>query len=213
MQHEPAIDLALDRFDLLLVVRRAERDGDERLRLAACKYGRAVHAWQHADFRPDRANLIELAAVETHALLEHLVAKHFFLELLEDRLRFDLALLLRLPGSEPTSSLEHLIDRCRNWPACRASASRRRAESSPSLRPRGRRPGRTPSSGPSRFALPASFARASIVSTMRLMAAWPASRPCTMSSSLTSFAPASTITMASLLPAITRSNELFRRCS
>ena len=67
VQHEPAVDLALDRFDLLLVVRRAERDGDERLRLAAREDGRAVHAGQHADLRPDRPDLVELAAVEPHA--------------------------------------------------------------------------------------------------------------------------------------------------
>ena len=92
VQHEPAVDLAFDRFDLLLVVRRAERDGDERLRFAAREHRRAVHARQHADLRPDRPDLVELAAVETHALLEHFVAQHFFLELLEDGLGFDLAL-------------------------------------------------------------------------------------------------------------------------
>ena len=42
VQHEPAVGLALDRFDLLLVVRRAERHGDERLRFAAREHGRAV---------------------------------------------------------------------------------------------------------------------------------------------------------------------------
>ena len=67
VQHEPAVRLALDGFDLLLVVRRAERHGDERLRFAAREHRRAVHAGQHADFGPDRPDLVELAAVEPHA--------------------------------------------------------------------------------------------------------------------------------------------------
>ena len=110
VQHEPAIDLALDGFDLLLVVRRAERHGDERLRFAAREHGRAVHAGQHADFRPDRPDLVELAAVETHALLEHFVAQHLLLELLEDGLRFDLALHFAF-GNRSDELAQHLIDR------------------------------------------------------------------------------------------------------
>ncbi len=39
--------------DALLVARRAERDGDQRLRLAALEHGRAVHARQHVDLALD----------------------------------------------------------------------------------------------------------------------------------------------------------------
>ncbi len=67
VQHEAAVDLAFDRLDLLLIVRGAERHGDERLRLAAREHGRAVDARQHADLGPDRPDLVELAAVEPHA--------------------------------------------------------------------------------------------------------------------------------------------------
>jgi hypothetical protein len=50
VQHEAAINLALDRFDFLLVVRRAKRDGHERLRLSAREHSRSVRSRQHADF-------------------------------------------------------------------------------------------------------------------------------------------------------------------
>ena len=109
MQHEPAVDLALDRFDLLLVVRRAERYRDERLSFASRKHRRAVDARQHADFRPNRPNLVELAPVQSHTSLEDFLAQDFFLELLEDRLGFDLALHFAL-GNRADEVGEHLID-------------------------------------------------------------------------------------------------------
>ena len=51
---------------------------------------------QHADLDPDRADLVELAAVEPLAVLEDLVAQHLLLELLEDRLGVDAPLDLAL---------------------------------------------------------------------------------------------------------------------
>jgi hypothetical protein len=110
MQHEPAIHLAFDCFDLLLIVRRAERHRDQRLGLAARKHGRAVDAGQHAHLRPDWPNLVELAAVETYTLLEHFVSENFLLQLLEDGLRLDLALDLAF-GNIRDEIFEHLVDR------------------------------------------------------------------------------------------------------
>ena len=109
VQHEPAVHLALDRLDLLLIVRRAERHRDERLRLAAREHGRAVDAGQHADLGPDGPDLVELAAVEPHALLEHFVAQHLFLQLLEDGLGLDLALHFAF-GNVGDRVLEYLVD-------------------------------------------------------------------------------------------------------
>ena len=77
--------LAVHRLDLLLVVGGAERRRDERLCLAAREHGRAVRARQDADLDRDRADLVELPAVEALAALEDLVAHDLLLQLLEDR--------------------------------------------------------------------------------------------------------------------------------
>ena len=45
-----------------------------------------MDARQDADLAPDRADLVELAAVEALAVLEDLVAQHLLLEILEDLL-------------------------------------------------------------------------------------------------------------------------------
>ena len=67
VEHEALVVLAADVLDLLLVVGGAERAGDQRLRLAAREHDRAVDAREHAGLGPDRADLVELAAVEAHA--------------------------------------------------------------------------------------------------------------------------------------------------
>ncbi len=84
VEHEALVELAAHVLDLLFVVRGAERAGDERLRLAAREDDRAVHTRQDAGLRPDRTDLIELAAVEPMALVEDLVAQHLLLHLVED---------------------------------------------------------------------------------------------------------------------------------
>src|SRR6185295_9478481 len=81
VQHEAAPRLALELLDLLRIVVRAERAGDERLRFAAREHDRAVHAGEDAGLDPDRPDLVELAAVETDALVEHRVAQDLFLQL------------------------------------------------------------------------------------------------------------------------------------
>ncbi len=59
-----------------------------------------------------------------------------------------------------------------------------------------------------RFGFPAFSRNSSCTATMRLMAAWPSWRACSISSSLTSWAPHSTITSASAVPAISRFSRL-----
>ena len=108
VQHEAAVGLALDRLDLLRVVFGAERGADERLRLAAREHGRAVDAGQHAGLDPDRADLVEAAAVEALAALEDLVAHDLFLQALEDRLGVGAALGFVFRDSSPTRSASTL---------------------------------------------------------------------------------------------------------
>src|SRR5437870_3486618 len=63
----------------------------------------------HADLDPDRPHLVEAPAVEPQAALEHLVAQHLLLELLEDLFRFELALHLAL-GQRGDELVEDLVD-------------------------------------------------------------------------------------------------------
>ena len=158
-------------------------------------------------FDPDRPDLVELAAVEPHAVLEHLVAQDLFLQVLEDLLRFDLALDFAF-GNRRRRARRAPGRRGRSSRACRGCASPRSAARAPSPRPRGRSRGRFPSSRPSASScrLPSRGRRSS--ATICLIAACAASSASTTCSSVTSFAPASTITRPSLLPATTRSSLL-----
>ena len=212
VEHEALPRLALEALDLLRVVGGAERAGDERLRLAAREDGRAVGARQHAGLDPDRPDFVELAAVEPDAVLEHLVAQHLFLQLLEDVLRLRPCARPR-PRAATRPARRAPRRRGRSSRACRGCASPRSAARAPSLRPRGRSRGRSPSSRPSASSCRLSLARSSIVATICLIAACAASSASTTCSSVTSFAPASTITRPSLLPATTRSSLLCLRCS
>ena len=119
MEHEALVVLAADVLDLLLVVGGAERAGDERLRLAAREDDRAVDARQDAGLGPDRADLVELAAVEADAALERLVAHHLFLELVEDVLGVGFCCCVVVLGQRRQQVVEHRVDLCRS---SRASA-------------------------------------------------------------------------------------------
>ena len=110
VQHESLVELAAHVLDLLLVVGRAERAGDECLCFAAGEDDRAVRAREDARLGPDRANLVELAAVEADTPLEHLVPQHLLLQVLEDALRFELLFGFGV-GHRGDQLLEHLIDR------------------------------------------------------------------------------------------------------
>src|SRR5215510_4468399 len=86
VEHEPLVELAPHMLDLLLVVCGAERAGDQRLRFTAREDDRSVRPWEDAGLAPDGTDLVELAAVEADAALQHLVAEHFLLQLVEDAL-------------------------------------------------------------------------------------------------------------------------------
>src|SRR5690606_22768883 len=74
VQHERLRRLGrdVDVVDPLLVVLRTERDHTERLRRATREQGAAVRARQDADLARDRPDLVRLAAVRAHALLDDL---------------------------------------------------------------------------------------------------------------------------------------------
>ena len=66
MQHEALGGFGeIEHLDALLVVLGAERNGDQRLRLAAREQRRAVRARQHAHFAIDIADFVERAAIGT----------------------------------------------------------------------------------------------------------------------------------------------------
>src|SRR6185503_16889464 len=87
MQHEALPGFPFEAFDLLCIVGSAERAGDQRLRFAASEDGGAVGARQYAGFDPDRAHLVELAAVEADAVRQDFLAQDFLFEVLEYVLR------------------------------------------------------------------------------------------------------------------------------
>src|SRR6185437_10776809 len=104
VQQEVLLDRALEAVDELLVVAGAEGRNDQRLRLAAGEQRRAVGARQNADFRGDRANRLQVAAVDAVAGVEHVPADDLGLEVVDDlaqllgrnRAGFDLRCIVRL---------------------------------------------------------------------------------------------------------------------
>ena len=109
VEHEALVELAGDVLDLLLIVGGAERAADQRLRLAAREDDGAVHSREVTGLGPDRADLVELPAVETHAVLERLDFHRLFLELVEDVL--GVLLLLRvIRGQRRQQLVEHGVN-------------------------------------------------------------------------------------------------------
>ena len=116
VQHEALPRFAFEALDLLSVLGGAQRARDERLGFAAGEHRGAVGARQHAGLDPNRSHLVELAAIEPDTPLEHLVAEHLLLQILEDRFRFQLPLdfALRDVGEQVVDRLdpdrsEHLL--------------------------------------------------------------------------------------------------------
>src|SRR5205085_2751102 len=70
--------------DELLVLAGAQRGDDQRLGLAAREQRRPVRARQDADLRHDRANRLDIAAVDAPPGVEDGVSHYLGLELLED---------------------------------------------------------------------------------------------------------------------------------
>src|SRR5207253_8970015 len=87
MQQEATFDLTLFKVVYeLLVIFRAERRGNDGLRLAAREKRRAVNARQPADFACDRTNLREAATVGSTTLVQDVVAEDSLLKVIEDAL-------------------------------------------------------------------------------------------------------------------------------
>ena len=76
MQHEALLRFAFEHLQSLHVVAGAESGGHQGLSFAAGEDCRSVGARQNADFDPDIANLIEVAAIGTALLFDHLFAEN-----------------------------------------------------------------------------------------------------------------------------------------
>src|SRR5439155_16841668 len=74
---------ALEVFDLLRFLRRAEGDGDECLCFAAREDGGTVRAREIAELDRDRTDLVELAAVDALPFVENDVAENLPLHLFD----------------------------------------------------------------------------------------------------------------------------------
>jgi hypothetical protein len=74
VQHEGLLVGALERVDELLVLAGAERGDHQRLGLAAGEQRRAVGARQDADLGDDRADRLQVAAVDALARVEDVAA-------------------------------------------------------------------------------------------------------------------------------------------
>ena len=83
VQHERLAALAGERVDDLRVAAGAERGRDERLGLAAREDRRSVGARQRADFDADRADRLEVAAVDARLAGEDHVANQPVLEVVQ----------------------------------------------------------------------------------------------------------------------------------
>ena len=83
MQQEALLVGAFQRVDELLVLAGAERGDHEGLGLAAGEQRRAVGARQDADLGDDRADRLQVAAVDARAGVEDVPAHDLGLRLLE----------------------------------------------------------------------------------------------------------------------------------
>ena len=101
VQHEALPGFAFEGLQALHVFAGAQRGGDQRLGFAASEDGGAVSARQHADFNPDIANLVELAAIGTALLLDHLIAENFARAAGRSTCSPSCGRLRRLPESPP----------------------------------------------------------------------------------------------------------------
>ena len=86
VEQEPLLVGPVQRIDILLVLARAERRDDQRLRFAAGEQRRAVGAGQHADLRQDRAHGGQIAPVDAALVVENVPAHDLGLGVVE-RLR------------------------------------------------------------------------------------------------------------------------------
>src|SRR5688572_13874388 len=85
MQHERLGGFAryVDAVDPLLVVTGAQSNRDQRLGLAPGKEARAMGTWQHPGLNRDWTNGVEITAIHSLGLLQHLLPHDPVLDLLQ----------------------------------------------------------------------------------------------------------------------------------
>jgi len=83
VQHEVIVGEPLQPVDHLLSVFGAQSGGADRLSFAAREQRRTMRAGQQANHGFDRANLIELAAIDTRAILDDRTANDFAFQLFD----------------------------------------------------------------------------------------------------------------------------------
>ena len=83
MEQEPLLIGPVQRIDILLVLARAERGDDHRLRFAAREQSRAMGAGQHADLGQDRAHSGQIPPVDAALVVENVPAHDFGLGVVE----------------------------------------------------------------------------------------------------------------------------------
>ena len=211
--------LQAERVEAHLLLERAHRDDAQRLRLPAREQRRAVRARQHADLDRDVADLVLRATVRALLLDRDALADDLLLELVEGELR-------GLRGAPWPRASCSLAGPFRSAPARTARGSPpRRPWSRPGARacPRPawpRRASRRARRGSARaarastwigsnsfFGLPTFAARSRCSAQSFLISAWAMSSASRISASGISLAPASTIRIASSVPATTRSRS------
>ncbi len=201
MKHEVLLLLAFIALQPLPIIRGAQRRRHQRLRLAAREERRTVSTRQHAGLDRDCANLVECATIGTNPILRHLLAEsplaqkfvvgrqlllrvgivgrqlrgQFILDLLDQRIALGLGVRLGVQRIlQPVADLGLQLVVV----------------------------GFVESSGAvnARFGLPALATSSSMAATIFLISACANSIAPRMTSSVSSFAPDSIITMPSLCP-------------
>src|SRR5580704_13990286 len=84
MQKEALLVGALQTIDVLLVLPGAKRRDDQRLRLATGEKRRTMGARQDADFRDDRTDRPDIAAIDANAGIENIPADNLGLQIVKD---------------------------------------------------------------------------------------------------------------------------------
>ena len=83
VEQEPLLIGPVQRIDILLVLARAERGDDHRLRFAAREQSGAMGAGQHADLGQDRAHSGQIPPVDAALVVENVPAHDFGLGVVE----------------------------------------------------------------------------------------------------------------------------------
>ena len=108
MEQEALLLRPFEAVDVLLVLACAERRDDKRLSLATREQRRAVRARQNVDFRKDRTNRFQIAAVDAHLRFQN-VAAHLLERTREPAADQIYTLHAELEGMRLASQFEQLL--------------------------------------------------------------------------------------------------------